>query len=241
MLKANEDAFGREISDYYHGKGGFEIVERDDGMFNVSGGPSAYFTEYRHWPPAERKAVSLAQGRVLDIGCGAGRHALYLQSRGHEVVGIDNSPLGVKVCRARGLRKAVLLPVTGLSGRLGRFDTVLMLGNNLSLLGNRRRAPWLLRRIASITSPGARIIGQTRDPYQTREPEHLAYHRRNRKQKKMAGQTRIRIRYKTCATPWFEYLFVSKKELEELVKPTPWRVQRYLDLEQGIYFVVLGK
>ena len=92
MLTDRQDAFGHEIEDYYLGKGGVEVVERDDGYVSVSGGPALYFLGYDRWPEEEREAIAFATGRVLDVGCGAGRHALHLQARGLDVVGIDNSP-----------------------------------------------------------------------------------------------------------------------------------------------------
>jgi 2-polyprenyl-3-methyl-5-hydroxy-6-metoxy-1,4-benzoquinol methylase len=66
------------------------VIERDDGFVDpefVSG----YFTEFRNWGLLERSAMRSVRGRVLDVGCGAGRVALYLQRRGHDVVGIDVS------------------------------------------------------------------------------------------------------------------------------------------------------
>jgi SAM-dependent methyltransferase len=88
----------------------------------------------------DRQAMAYVQGRVLDIGCGAGRHALYLQGQGFDALGIDNSPLAVEVCRRRGLLRAQVLPITQVSRALGSFDTILMMGNNFGLVGNPRRA-----------------------------------------------------------------------------------------------------
>jgi SAM-dependent methyltransferase len=93
---------------------------------------------------------------VLDVGCGAGRVALHFQERGHEVVGIDLSPLAVEVSRRRGVRDARELPVTRVGRALGLFDTFIMFGNNFGLMGSRRRTPWLLRRFRSIANEGAR-------------------------------------------------------------------------------------
>ena len=135
MLKDKQDAFGHEIYDHYQGKTAFDIVERDDGFFAISLGPEPYFLEHADWPPSEQKAIKYAQGKILDIGCGAGRHSLYLQSQGLEVVGIDNSPLAVEVCNARGLQNTLVCPLTQVSSRLGVFDTILMLGNNFAWLG----------------------------------------------------------------------------------------------------------
>ena len=142
----------------------------------------------RRWPKTERQAIRLARGRVLDVGCGAGRVALHLQDRGHEVVGIDLSPLAVEVSRRRGVQDARELPVTRVGDELGRFDTIVMFGNNFGLMGSRRRAPWLLRRFRSMANEDARILAESVNPYKTDNPGHLAYHERNRRR----GLERVR-------------------------------------------------
>ena len=76
--------------------------ERDDGLITPTGGPGVYFREYEDWPAIEKQAIELARGRVLDIGCGAGRVGGHLQGKGLDVVGVDNSPLAVRTCRERG-------------------------------------------------------------------------------------------------------------------------------------------
>jgi 2-polyprenyl-3-methyl-5-hydroxy-6-metoxy-1,4-benzoquinol methylase len=82
-----EDAYGQELWAYFNGKASFEIVERDDGFFDVSLGPELYFSNYEQWSEMEKKALEFVKGRVLDIGCGAGRHSLYLQEKGFDVLG----------------------------------------------------------------------------------------------------------------------------------------------------------
>jgi len=74
-----------------------------------------------------------AKGRILDIGCGGGRISLYFQRKGSDVLGIDVSPLAIKVCKLRGLRKARVMSITGVSPRLGKFDTILVIGNDFGL------------------------------------------------------------------------------------------------------------
>jgi hypothetical protein len=63
------------------------LIEQDDGFISVSNGPGIYFAEFDDWHPAEQEAMNFAFGRVIDIGCGAGRHALYLQDKGLDVLG----------------------------------------------------------------------------------------------------------------------------------------------------------
>jgi len=239
-MRPSQDAYGRALYDYYLGKGGYEINERDDGYVASSPGPRAYLAEYKDWSPHEKKAVRLARGKVLDIGCGGGCVALHLQEKGLDVAGIDISPLAIKVCKARGLRKAKVMSITQVSRRLGIFDTILMFGNNFGLFASRRRARWLLRRFHAMTANDARIIAESIDPYST-DPCHRAYHKLNRRRGRMAGQIRLRIRYKTWATPWFDYLLVSKDEMRTVLRGTGWRVQRLIDLNAFRYIAVIEK
>jgi SAM-dependent methyltransferase len=218
-----------------------EIVERDDGFIGASRGAAIYFAPLRRWWPTERKAIRYARGRVLDIGCGAGRVLLHLQERGHECVGIDNSPLAIKVCKERGARDARVLSVTQVSSRLGRFDSIVMYGNNFGLMGSRKRARWLLRRFKKITASDARILATSGDPYRTSEPEDLAYHRFNRKRGRMAGQLRLRVRHRTYATPWFDYLIVSPEEIRDILVGTGWRIARIFDSGIFRYTAVIEK
>jgi SAM-dependent methyltransferase len=231
-----EDAYGRLILDYFERGEGLEVVERDDGFINSSGfGPAGYFAPFRRWPKVERAAMRLARGRVLDVGCGAGRVVLELQRRGHEVIGIDVSPLALEVARRQGAKDVRELPVTRVGPSLGRFDTFVMFGNNFGLMGSRRSAPWLLRRFLSIANEGARILAESVNPYATENPDHLAYHERNRRRDRMPGQLRVRIRHGLYRTPWFDYLLASPDEMAELAAGTGWELTRVIDEGEHVY------
>jgi SAM-dependent methyltransferase len=173
-----------------------------------------------------KESDELCRGRkVLDIVCGAGRHAPHLHNRkeGFDVLGIDKSPLAIKICRLQGLRKAEVLSITKLSlknrGRGKKekdsysFDTILMLGNNFGLFESFRRARCLLRNFRKMTYGDASIIAQSIDPYKkSHDRAHLRYHKLDRMKGRMPGQTRMRIRYKNYKCRWFDYLFVSNKK-----------------------------
>lgn len=223
------DAFGHALFDAVSGAAhAHEIIERSDGFVAPGAGPGTYLSAPRDWPRHEREAIRFARGRVLDVGCGAGRHALYLQRRGHDVVAIDVSRLAVEAAKRRGVRRARVMGIEDLPGRLGRFDTVLLLGANFGLLQSRAKAPRLLAKLARSTNPGARIVATTLDPYRTSDPRHRAYHRANRRRGRLGGQVRIRVRYRDLATPWFDYLFVSRAEMRALLAGTGWRVARFI-------------
>ncbi|MBD0330832.1 MAG: methyltransferase domain-containing protein [Thermoleophilia bacterium] len=222
------------LLDYEATLDGHEIVERDDGF--VTAARLDYFAPVRRWNAVERRALRSVRGRVLDAGCGAGRVALALQERGHEVVGIDVSPGAVEVARRRGVRDVRLLGFERVDASLGRFGTVVLFGNNFGLFGGEASAVRLLRRLAGLAE---RIVASTVDPYATDDPAHLAYHERNRRRGRMPGQLRIRVRHRDLATPWFDYLLASREEIERLAAAAHWRVHRFVEADGPLYVVVL--
>ena len=123
---------------------------------------------------------------------------------------------------------------------LGVFDTIVMLGNNFGLFGSKAKARGLLRRFHKLTSDRGRIVAETRDVYGTDDPAHLAYHERNRRRGRMAGQVRLRTRHRLQATPWFDYLMVSPSELVELLEGTGWHLARTLEADD-LYIAVIEK
>jgi len=88
-VKDIQDAYGYELYDYYANQDGMEIIERDDGFISTTTNISVYFAPYEQWPNRQKEAMKYVHGRVLDIGCGAGRHTLYLQEGGLEVTAVD--------------------------------------------------------------------------------------------------------------------------------------------------------
>ncbi|MFG2719318.1 class I SAM-dependent methyltransferase [Streptomyces sp. NPDC048416] len=213
----------------------FEVLERSDGAVWVSD-TYHWFTPPERWPAPERWACKYASGRVLDIGCGSGRHALVLADQGLDVIGLDPSPGAVAVAGARG----VTVVEGGIDDveRLGLFDTILLLGNNLGLLRSGSEASDLLSRIARVARPGAQILASSRDPHAVRDPIEIAYQEWNRSAGRLPGQERFRIRHRNTATPWFDYLFVSLDELTELIADSPWVLDDSFQ-ERALYSVRL--
>jgi SAM-dependent methyltransferase len=237
-MNPEEDAYGQALVDHYEGRQAWEILERDDGWFGTARGPDRYFEPYPEWPARLRDAADRAEGRVLDVGCGAGRAMAHLEPKGHETLGIDVSPGAVEVCRRRGL-DARELDVADAADLDGSFDTLLMLGNNFGLVGTRERAPEVLESLAAVASEDAVLFAESRNPTETDEEDHLAYHERNREQGRLPGALRIRVRYRRYVTPWFDYLLAGPEEMRELVADTPWNLAEVIGNEDGDYVGVL--
>ncbi len=240
-MKDSQDAFGHGLYDRLNGKNPVEIIERDDGFIDAFAFSQMYFREYKDWSDCQKKAMRFIEGRVLDIGCGAGRHSLYLQEKGFEVLATDISPFAIEVCRMRGIKRTKVLSITQITSRLGTFDTILLLGGNFGLLGNFKRAKYLLRRFKQVTSKKARIITESTDPYRMTEPYHVEYHRLNQKRNRMPGQWRSRVRYKKDATSWIDFLLVSKEEMKKIVSGTGWKINRSLESKSPRYIAILEK
>ncbi|MGH9821178.1 MAG: class I SAM-dependent methyltransferase, partial [Pyrinomonadaceae bacterium] len=215
-MKTDTDAYGKMLlAQLERGVPTCEIIERDDRYIDTGSEPGMYFSEYKYWDKKEKDALKYARGRTLDIGCGAGRHSLHLQAKGLDVTGIDASAGAIKVCKLRGLKKAMQRPIDEMSKfKRASFDTVVMLGNNFGLFGNPHRARKLLGELDRITTRESRIIVGTRNPYNTDHPDHLRYHKLNKSRDRMAGQIRMRCRFGSVIGEWFDYLFVSPSEME---------------------------
>jgi SAM-dependent methyltransferase len=232
----DEDAYGAILLAALEGRDAAEVMEREDGAVWAGDG-SDYLDPPRKWPATERRMLRFARGRVLDVGCAAGRVALALQERGREVVAIDESPLAVEVARRRGVRDARALALVDVDARLGSFDTVLIVRNNFGL-GGPDGARELLERIAAITTPRGRLITDSVDPYRIDDAAIRAG--------TAAGGTgvfgqRLRVRHGRYTSPWFYYVMTSPETFAALVEGSPFQVERIIDDGSPRYGVVLGK
>lgn len=101
---------------------------------------AAYWDErYRSQDPGPREpaeflvenlALLPRAGRVLDVAMGTGRHALFLASRGYEVMGVDISPVAVQLCLEQASRlglhiEAICADLTSWQWPQSAFDVVL--------------------------------------------------------------------------------------------------------------------
>ena len=234
-----KDALGRVLM-AYHIRGMAEyVIERDDGLRDTLSA-EGYFCDYDDWPECERKAALEARGRVLDVGCGAGRVALWLQGRGLEVVAIDISTLALRVARLRGVDDCRLMDVRKLEFPAAYFDTVVMFGNNFGIAGGVPQTKRVLRALHRVSTEDGIIIASCRDPLNTDNPAHLAYHERNRRRGRPPGLVTIRNGFQGDFDDWFELLMVGEKEMRQVIAPTGWTIKT-IHIDGALYCAVLSK
>jgi SAM-dependent methyltransferase len=242
-MDINKDAYGQQLLAQFNSQiPTEELIERDDNYIDTGSEPGFYFLEYKQWSPLEKQLIQQVKGKVLDIGCGAGRHSLYLQQKGFDVTAIDNSPGAIEVCKLRGLNNVFVRSIVEVDKfPPNSFDTILMLGNNFGLFSDAENAKRILRQLHHITTSDAKIMAGTRNPYQTDDPNHLEYHEFNRRRNRMPGQIRMRVRYKKTVGEWFDYLFVSPEEMKEIVSDTGWKIEEFIESGDPDYLVVISK
>lgn len=161
-ISPSRDPMGSAISDYYK-NGRAAHLHVLSSMFEEDEMPIAHlFRSEQEMPQLEKRALTLVRGRVLDVGAGAGCHALALQEHGFEVKAIDVSPLSCDVMKARGIEdvECVNLFDTQLQSK---FDTILLLMNGTGIAGKLSRLPLLLNRLKELMAEGAQILIDSSD------------------------------------------------------------------------------
>jgi SAM-dependent methyltransferase len=202
---------GQGLWDYWNGLNTTDIVtqsslEEEDIL------PLPYlFRNYHEMPMLEQKALDLAYGAVLDIGCGAGGHSLFLQEKGLNVTALDQSRGAIDVCRARGLTHVICTDFLEFSGTT--YDTLLLLMNGIGLVGKLAHLDTYLIHMKSILKPKGQILLDSSDilyMYPMDDdgghwiPEHLDYY----------GEVEFTMSYKGMKSEPFHWLYLDFNTLK---------------------------
>ena len=224
------DLWGRIYLDYWRGELHPHVLERDDGKSHTIPSAAGYFIAPQGL--GETAALATLSGRVLDLGCGAGRYTRFLETRGVAVTAIDSSAGAIVVCRERGCRDARVADIDDLPADLEPFNTIICMGNTLGIGQDPVRLPERLRRLRTSLEPGGYLLATIRDPLSTEDPDHLRYHARNRAEGRPAGLTRARLKYRGEVGAWWELWMPTEPELELAARDAGWTV-RCIDVEGG--------
>lgn len=157
VLDARRDPMGAAIADFYKNgiAGRLRVLSS---MFDEDEIPVAHlFREEDEMGELELKALGLSKGRILDVGAGAGCHALALQDKGMSVTAIDVSPLSVEVMAKSGVDDARLVNLYD-DALCEKFDTILMLMNGSGFIGKIANMPQFFARIDSLLAEGGQVL-----------------------------------------------------------------------------------
>lgn len=153
---------GAAIRDYFR-QGKSAQLKVLSSLFDDDEMPVAHlFRSYHEMPPLEQRALNEARGKVLDVGAGAGCHALALQERGFDVTAVDISPLSCETMKERGVANVECVNIFNQRFQ-ERFDTLLLLMNGTGIAGKLSRLPQLLSRLKQLMNPGAQILIDSSD------------------------------------------------------------------------------
>lgn len=204
-----QDIIGTALLDYYNGNYSEDILTETN-ISEEDELPLSYlFRSYGDMPKIEQKALDLARGRVLDIGCGAGIHALYLQDKGLDVKAIDTSAGAIEVCTLQGIKEAENINVLTLKEE--KFDTLLLLMNGTGIFRNLEEMPTYLRHLKSLLRPDGQILIDSSDlKYMYDSDEEIenidGYY----------GELEFVMRYKGMESLPFDWLYLDEHIFEAI-------------------------
>lgn len=156
-----KDLFGKAILDYQTGNNPQDLIT-ETSISEADEMSVAYlFREFEKMPKMEQNALLLSKGKILDVGCGAGSHSLYLQQKGFDVTPIDISPNAIKACQLRGLEKATVQDVMFLKEE--KFDTILLLMNGAGMCGRLKNISQFLLQLKSLLTVNGQILVDSSD------------------------------------------------------------------------------
>lgn len=234
--KNNIDIFGNAIKAYYHHGDNQDIIvhspDFEDDIIPVS----YLFRDYGKMPLLEKKALNECSGKVLDVGCGAGSHALYLQNEIQlKVTGIDSSEGAIDICRQRGLKDAHRVHFEDFVGQ--SFDTILLLMNGTGIVGQLKNLNGFFRKLKQLLAPGGQVLIDSSDLSYLFDPDQdggiwvdpsEGYY----------GELTYRLSYKDQTSSEFNWLYLDFNSLHLAASENGFRCKL---LQEGEHYDYLAK
>lgn len=223
------DVLGQAVYDYWRQQPASKL------WINNKYGPKeempveTYFRVEDDMPDIEWMALEQCRGTILDIGAGAGSHALILQQQGFDVTAMDISQLCVKVMQERGVNKALAGDIYSFS--LGKYDTLLLLMNGIGLAGTMDGLKSLLIHLKTLLNTGGQILFDSSDIaylYEGNLPDQGYY-----------GEVDYQYTYKQLKTEWFKWLYIDEHTLQAVATACGYHIEVLIDDEYGQYLTRL--
>jgi SAM-dependent methyltransferase len=228
------DILGRALLDYYHGDHNADLITETSISEPDELPLSYFFRKFDEMPLLEQTALRYSKGDVLDVGCGAGSHSIYLQNKGLKVTSIDSSEGAVKVSSKRGVKDAVVCSLLNYSEKT--FDTILLLMNGTGIFSSLDEVPDYLRHLKNLLNPGGQILvdGSDLQYMYDRTEEGAIWVPAD----KYYGELEFVITYKGKSTQPFPWLYLDERLFEVLANENGFE---FSILERGENFDYLAK
>lgn len=156
-----KDLFGKAILDFQTNNSPEYLITETDISEAEEMDIKYLFRSYKEMPKLEKKALALCKGKILDVGCGAGAHSLYLQQKGFDITSIDISANAIEACKLQGIQNAQNIDVLNLHDE--KFDTILLLMNGTGIFGRLINTTKYLTHLKSLLNPGGQILIDSSD------------------------------------------------------------------------------
>lgn len=221
------DVLGSALRDYFHGN------TSDKLMLHTSYGDleempvEVFFREPDDFPELEHIALALCDGRTLDVGAGAGSHALYLQERGFDVTALELSSGACSVMRQRGVR--TVLQRDFFDYREGGYDTLLFLMNGIGLAGTVAGLSSLLKHCRTLLRQGGQLL------FDSSDITYLYSDGSVDKPHGYFGEIHYQYEYRGVTGPPFNWLFIDQEMLTRIARMEGWVVQVVFEDENDQY------
>ena len=162
MLKVMKDLFGKAMLDFQTNNNPENLITETTISEEDEMSVAYLFRSFDEMPLIEQIALQTAKGKILDVGCGAGSHSLYLQNQHqHNVTAIDISANAIKTCELRGILKAKVQDVMTLKNE--KFDTILLLMNGAGMCGKLNKVGSFLIKLKSLLNSNGQILLDSSD------------------------------------------------------------------------------
>lgn len=161
-----KDLFGKAILDFQTNNSPEDLITETSISEEDEMSVAYLFRSYNEMPKLEQKALQLAKGKILDVGCGAGSHSLYLQNeRGLDVTSIDISQNAVEACKLRGLKNVQVQNILEMDSDnpTNKFDTILLLMNGTGIFGTLKETTKFLQKLKSLLTQNGQILIDSSD------------------------------------------------------------------------------
>ena len=233
-----KDLFGKAILDFQTNNSPEDLITETTISEEDEMSVAYLFRSYDEMPLMEQKALQLAKGKILDVGCGAGSHSLSLQNeRNLDVTSIDISPNAIQACTLRGLKKAKVQDVMTLENE--KYDTILLLMNGAGMCGKLKNIPNFLLKLKSLLNPGGQILLDSSDIiYMFDDDEDGG--KWIPSQNEYYGEIVFNISYKSEKEKPFDWMFIDYNTLQNAALDNGFQCELLLEGEHFDYLAKLS-